>query len=122
MATKTRETTSAAKRREQSTRHDPAPVTGGPDPQPGEETGHHGGRAAAETATRRNSVQANLPIVGRVGLPARDELAFLGGVGALAVIGVIEWPIAALLGAGHVLAAKRRNKVVHEFGEALETV
>jgi hypothetical protein len=77
-------------------------------------------RAAADQATRRNSTQITLPLVGKVGLPATDELAYLGGVGVLAVIGAIEWPLAVLLGAGHVLAASHRSKVVREFGNALE--
>jgi hypothetical protein len=79
-------------------------------------------RAAADQATRHNSTQISLPVVGSVRLPAGDELAFLAGVGVLAVVGAIEWPVAVLLGAGHALAASRRNKVVKEFGEALERV
>ena len=77
-------------------------------------------RAAADKATRRNSTQVTVPFLGTVKLPAADELAFLGGVGVLAVVGAIEWPVAVVLGAGHALAANRRNKVVREFGEALE--
>jgi hypothetical protein len=77
-------------------------------------------RAAAQQATSHNSVRLSLPVVGQVELPAPDELAFLAGVAVLAVVDAIEWPVAVLLGAGHVLASKRRNKVVREFGEALE--
>jgi hypothetical protein len=77
-------------------------------------------RAAAAKATRRNSTEVTVPLLGTVKLPAPDELAFLGGVGVLAVIGAIEWPVAVVLGAGHALAAGHRNKVLREFGEALE--
>ena len=77
-------------------------------------------QAAADQATRRNSTEVWLPLVGTVKLPAPEELAFLGGVGVLAVVGAIEWPVAVVLGAGHALATNRRNKVVREFGEALE--
>jgi hypothetical protein len=77
-------------------------------------------RAAADKATRHNSTQVSMPFLGTVKLPAADELAFLGGVGVLAVVGAIEWPIAVVLGAGYALAASRRDKVVREFGEALE--
>jgi len=38
----------------------------------------------------------------------------------LAIVGLLEWPVAALLGLGHGLALNRRNKVVRAFGEALE--
>lgn len=77
-------------------------------------------RAAADRATRRNSTEISLPVVGAVRLPAPDDLAFLGGVGVLAVVGAIEWPVAVVLGLGHALASRRGNKVVQEFGEALE--
>src|SRR5512142_1596784 len=79
-------------------------------------------RVAAERAARHNSVEVRLPLIGTVKLPAKEELAFLGGVGVLAVIGVIEWPVAVAVGAGHTLAVNRRNKVVREFGQALEEV
>jgi hypothetical protein len=77
-------------------------------------------RRAAEQALRHNSVQVHLPIMGKVVLPAKDELAYLGGVVALAIVGVVEWPIAAVLGAGHILAASHHHKMISEFGEALE--
>jgi hypothetical protein len=85
----------------------------------GVSTGNHP-RAAADQATRHNSTQVHLPMLGTVRLPATEELAFLGGVGVLAVVGAIEWPVAVVLAAGHTLATNRRNKVVQEFGEALE--
>jgi hypothetical protein len=77
-------------------------------------------RAAADRANRSNSTEVRLPFVGVVRLPAPEELAFLGGVGVLAVVGAVEWPIAVVLGTGHVLATNRRNRVVQEFGDALE--
>jgi hypothetical protein len=77
-------------------------------------------RRAAEQALRHNSVQIHLPVMGEVILPAKDELAYLGGIVALAVVGVVEWPIAAVLGAGHLLASSRHHKILSEFGEAME--
>ena len=75
---------------------------------------------AAERALRRTAVNLKLPIVGELRLPAGEELVFIGGVGVLAVVGLLEWPVAVLLGVGHTLAASRSGKVVHAFGEALE--
>jgi hypothetical protein len=75
---------------------------------------------AAERAMRRNSTLLRLPIVGELRLPAPEEVAFIGGVAALAVVGLLEWPVAVLLGVGHALGTSRRNKVVRSFGEALE--
>jgi hypothetical protein len=55
-----------------------------------------------------------------VHLPPAEELAFLAGAGVLAAVGAVEWPVALLLGVGHMLATNARNKVIREFGEALE--
>jgi hypothetical protein len=79
-------------------------------------------RAAAEKAARHNEVHVSLPVIGRVELPAADELAFLAGVAVLAAACVVEWPIALVIVAGHTLASRRHNRVVREFGEALERV
>jgi hypothetical protein len=75
---------------------------------------------ASEEAVKRNSLEVQLPIVGEVQLPAADELAFIGGVTALAIIGVLEWPVAVILGVGHGLAGIRHKKLLRAFGEALE--
>ncbi len=77
---------------------------------------------AAEQATRRNMTRLNLPVLGELHLPPLDEIAFLGGVAALTLLGILEWPIALLVGVGHALALSHRNKVLHAFGEALEAV
>jgi hypothetical protein len=77
-------------------------------------------RHAAERAARHNSINIRLPIVGELEMPAKEELAFIGGVVALAVVGILEWPVAALLCIGHKLATSRHNKIIREFGEALE--
>src|ERR1700738_4460983 len=74
--------------------------------------------AAAEKATGDASSHFCLPIVGEVHLPSGEELAFIGGVGLLAVVGVLEWPVAILLGVGHALATNRRNRLLREFGSA----
>jgi hypothetical protein len=69
---------------------------------------------------RRNMTHISVPVVGEVHLPAPEELAFIGGTAVLALVGILEWPVAVLLSMGHVLAMNRRNKVVHALGEALE--
>lgn len=77
-------------------------------------------RSAAEQAARHNSSHLRLPIVGEIELPARDELAFIGGLTVLGIVGAVDWPVVGLLALGHALISNRRNKVVREFGEALE--
>jgi hypothetical protein len=77
-------------------------------------------RRAAQQAVRHNSLPIHLPIMGEVVLPAKDELAYLGGVAALAIVGVVEWPIAVVLGVGKLLSTAHHHKILSEFGEALE--
>lgn len=61
-----------------------------------------------------------LPILGEVELPGRDTLAFTGGLGLLAALGVVEWPVAVLIGAGHYLSRSHQSAVLRDLGAALE--
>jgi hypothetical protein len=76
-------------------------------------------RAAGATAERHTS-HLDVPILGRVELPPTDQLAFLGGVVTLAVVGIMEWPVAIVLTVGHVLAHNRHVQLLRDFGKALE--
>jgi hypothetical protein len=76
-------------------------------------------RAAAEHATSGKSV--SLPIIGQVPL-SRDQIGFYAGLGALATVGVIEWPVAAAVGAGHWLLRRSQSGTLRSFGEALDEV
>jgi hypothetical protein len=80
------------------------------------------GVEAAKLAERRGSRHLRLPVVGDVGLPSTSEVAFLGGVVVLAAVGLVEWPVAILLGVGHQLATNAHFKSLREFGQALEEV
>jgi hypothetical protein len=75
---------------------------------------------AAERAVGRNSMQLHVPVLGELTLPPPEQVAFIGGIAALAVIGLLEWPVAVLLGVGHGLATHAHRKMVRALGEALE--
>jgi hypothetical protein len=77
-------------------------------------------RAVMRDVARRNEVRLTLPVVGEVRLPAKEELAYLAGVGLLAALEVVEWPVALVLVAGHALAKRQHDKVLKGLGEALE--
>lgn len=77
---------------------------------------HH----AATRTLRKHTTHVSLPWGVAVTLPSPEQLAFFGGIGALAALGVVEWPVAALLVAGHVLAESRHGRMLQEFGKALE--
>jgi hypothetical protein len=47
-----------------------------------------------------------------VTLPAPENLAFYAGVGAMALLGTIKWPVVAASVVGHALANARHNKVL----------
>lgn len=53
-------------------------------------------------------------------LPAADQLVFLAGIAALAVVDIIEWPVAAVMALGHLLMRSHHSKLLRDFGEALE--
>ncbi|MFF4775944.1 hypothetical protein [Microtetraspora fusca] len=46
--------------------------------------------------------------VARSFLPPPERVIYYGGLGALAVLGVIEWPVAAAIGVGTMLAQRGR--------------
>jgi hypothetical protein len=74
---------------------------------------------AAEQAVQKNSIDAKLRIIGELQLPDTEDLVFIGGVTGLAIVELVEWPVAVLLGVGHVLASVRHDKMLRAFGEAL---
>ena len=47
-----------------------------------------------------------------------EHLAFYAGVGAMAVLGIMELPIVAALVVGHTLGNARLDKVLQSLGEA----
>ena len=86
-----------------------------------EEAGHRpAGRLAALRAIEQNSLSLNLPGVGTVRLPPAQHLAWYGGIVAVTALGCLEWPVAVVLAVGHLLAQDQHNRLLHDFGEALE--
>ena len=75
-------------------------------------------REAVERVRRAHTFAVDLPVVGRG--PRPEQLAFYGALGALAAVEIIEWPVAIVLAAGHVLMQNEHSRVAEEIGEALE--
>ncbi|MCU1661309.1 MAG: hypothetical protein JWR58_1374 [Pseudonocardia sp.] len=78
------------------------------------------GREAAASATAQNSIHVEIPGMVHVHMPPLEQIAFMGGIATLAVIGIIEWPVAAVLTVGHILAHNRHHALLRDFGEALD--
>ena len=72
------------------------------------------------SARRTAKASRSSPRSVSVALPAPEQLAFYAGVGAMAVFGIMEWPVVAALVVGHTLVNAQHNKVLQALGEALE--
>jgi hypothetical protein len=55
----------------------------------------------------------------RLETPPVEHMAFYAGLGALAAIEVIEWPLAIALSVGHVLMEATHRPGLNALGEAL---
>jgi hypothetical protein len=78
------------------------------------------GHGAVLRAIEGNTVEVPLPALGTVRLPPLDSLVWFGGLATLAAVGILEWPVAAAIGAGHLLVQQQHFRLLHDFGEALE--
>lgn len=79
-------------------------------------------REAVEHIREGETFFVSLPIVGRVEIPRPEQLAYYGGLAALAAFELIDWPVAVVIAAGHILASNHHNKLLEELGEAMEEV
>jgi hypothetical protein len=82
--------------------------------------GHGALLRAAQKSIAENSITVEVAGLGTVRLPALDSLAFLGGLAALAAVGLLEWPIVGVLGVGHVLANQHHLRLLEDLGKALQ--
>ena len=56
----------------------------------------------------------------KIETPPIEHLVFYAGIGVLAAIEIIEWPVALLLTAGHLLADATHRPALQGLGEVLE--
>jgi xanthosine utilization system XapX-like protein len=77
-------------------------------------------RDAVERVRKGQGFALNLPLVGRVRIPRPEHVAYFGALGVLAAVEIIDWPIALVIAAGHVLVNNEHNRVAEQVGEALE--
>ena len=77
-------------------------------------------KEALEHIREGETFAVNLPVVGQIQVPRPDQLAYFGGLAALAAFELIDWPVALVIAAGHFLASNHHNKILEELGEAIE--
>jgi hypothetical protein len=79
-------------------------------------------RQAVQKIREGETFVVNVPVVGQMEIPRPEQLAYYGGLAALAAFELIDWPVALVIGAGHLLASNHHNKILEELGEAIEEV
>lgn len=77
-------------------------------------------REAVQKIREGETFVVNLPVVGQMEIPRPEQLAYFGGLAALAAFELIDWPVALVIAAGHLLASNHHNKILEELGEAME--
>jgi hypothetical protein len=77
-------------------------------------------REAVDKIREGETFAVNLPVVGQMEIPRPEQLAYFGGLAALAGLELIDWPVAVVIAAGHLLASNHHNKILEELGDAME--
>ena len=80
----------------------------------------HPARRAVDQALEQETISVDLPEpIGTVRLPSPQRLAFYGGIAALGIFGIVDWPVVLVIGIGHLLAEDHHHKLLANVGEAL---
>ena len=79
-------------------------------------------REAVQKIREGETFVVNVPVVGQLEIPRPEQLAYYGGLAALAAFELIDWPVALVIAAGHMLASSHHNRILEELGEAMEEV
>ena len=68
-------------------------------------------REASKRVAEARRFSVRLPLVGTVRVPPPDQLAFYGVLGGLAVLELIDWPVAVAMGLGSALVARHFSEL-----------
>ncbi|MFZ2173181.1 MAG: hypothetical protein WAW17_03955 [Rhodococcus sp. (in: high G+C Gram-positive bacteria)] len=60
-------------------------------------------RTMAGVARDAERFAVRLPLVGHIGIPRPEQLAYFAGLGALVASGLLDWPVAVAIGVGQLL-------------------
>ena len=78
------------------------------------------GRTHVQASGEQPPPHITVPVIGTLTLPTPDRLVFYGVLGALGAFGVIEWPVALVVGVGHYLSEQRVFPALRQAGLAAE--
>ncbi|AEH11316.1 MULTISPECIES: hypothetical protein [Protofrankia] len=73
----------------------------------------------AERAIRRGVVTIDLD-GRRYELLPSEQLGYFAGLAALGLLGIIEWPVAAVVAGGHTIAYRSHRQGLRNLGVALQ--
>jgi cation-transporting P-type ATPase I len=68
-------------------------------------------REASKRVAEARRFSVRLPLIGTVRVPPPDQLAFYGVLGGLAVLELIDWPVALAMGLGSALVARHFSEL-----------
>jgi hypothetical protein len=63
-----------------------------------------------DVAANVQAAESAMPSMQQVRIPPPERLVFYGGLGALAVVGAVEWPVAAAIGVATMVARRGRRR------------
>ena len=70
-------------------------------------------REALEKIREGETFVVNLPLLGQTEIPRPEQLAYYGGLAALAALELhCDWPVALVIAAGHLLASNHHNRIL----------
>lgn len=64
--------------------------------------------------------EVTLPLAGTVMVPPPERLVFYAVLGVLGALEIIDWPVAVVVGVGHLLSEQHRFHALQEAGQAAE--
>lgn len=79
-------------------------------------------REARRQVSEGQVYSVELPVVGRVPLPSPRQLAIYAALGGLAVLEVIDWPVAVAMGVGSALVSRRLSDLEAREEELAEAI
>jgi hypothetical protein len=80
-------------------------------------------RDASRKVAQGKKYSVDLPILGRVMVPPPEQLAIYAALGGLAVLELIDWPVALAMGVGSALVSRHLSELEareDELAEAIE--
>jgi hypothetical protein len=78
------------------------------------------GAATASQAVETDGIHWRLPLLGQVTLPPTQHLVWYAGIAALAVVEIVDWPVAIAMGVGKALSDNRHSRTLRQLGQAIE--